>query len=75
MREKYIDALVSNLKNRFSDIGVVDALASILDPQKATRVYQASSDSEFNNYGASDIDTVCGHFSVSVKPDTLYIKE
>ena len=48
VREKYIDALVSNLNNRFSDIGVVNALASLLDPERATQVYHASSESEFN---------------------------
>ena len=30
-----------------------------------------SSESEFNNYGANDIDTICEHFRESVKPDTL----
>ena len=39
VREKYIDALVGNLNNRFSDIGIVNALASLLDPKKATQVY------------------------------------
>lgn len=71
VREKYIDALVGNLNNRFSDIGVVNALASLLDPKKATQVYHASSESEFNTYGDTDVDTICKHFSVSVKPDTL----
>ena len=51
MKEKYIDDLVGNLNNRFSDIGVVNALASLLDPQKATQVYHASSESDFNIYG------------------------
>ena len=46
-------------------------MASLLDPKKATQVYHASSESEFNTYGDSDIDTICKHFSVSVKPDTL----
>ena len=27
--------------------------------------------SDFNTYGDSDVDTICKHFSVSVKPDTL----
>ena len=65
MREKYIDALVCNINSRFSDVGVVHALASLLDPQNATRVYQASSDSDFNNYGVADIDSICNYFSVS----------
>ena len=66
VRGKYIDALVGNLNNLFSDIGVVNALASLLDPQKATQVYHAnhaSSESEFNTYGDSYIDTICKHFS------------
>ena len=71
VREKYIDALVGNLNNRFSDIGVVNALASLLDPQKATQVYHASAESEFNTYGDSYVDTICKHFSDSVRPDTL----
>ena len=74
MKEKYTDALVSNLNNRFSDVGVADALASLLDPQKATQIYQASTDSEFNDYGASDIETICKHFSVSLKTDALKIE-
>jgi hypothetical protein len=49
VRGKYTDALVGNLSNRFSDIGVVNALASLLDPKKATQVYHASSESEFNS--------------------------
>ena len=58
VREKYIDALVCNINSRFSDVGVVHALASLLDPQKATQVYQALSDSDFNNnYGMADIAT------------------
>ena len=44
VRAKYIDALVRNLNNRFSDIGVVNVLASFLDPKKATQVYHASSE-------------------------------
>ena len=72
VREKYTNAfLVGNLNNRFSDVGVVNALASLLDPKKATQVYHATSESEFNTHGDSDIDTICKHFSVSVKPDTL----
>ena len=34
-------------------------------------IYRASSESDFNNYGAVDIDTICKHFNVSVKPDAL----
>ena len=33
----------------------------------------ASSESEFNTYGDSDVDTICKHISVSVKPDTEWI--
>ena len=62
---------MGNLNNRFSDIGVVNALASFLDPKKATQGYHASSENEFNTYGDSDVDTICKYFSVSVKPDTL----
>ena len=68
VREKYIDALVGNLNNQF---GVVNALASLLDPKKATQVYHASSESEFNTYGDSELDTIYKHFCVSVKPDML----
>ena len=71
VREKYIDALVCNINSRFSDVGVVHALASLLDPQNATQVYQASSDSDFNNNGVADIDSICNHFSVSLKPDQI----
>ena len=71
VREKYVDALVDNRKNRFSDVGVVNAFASILDPQKATQMYQSFPETEFNNYGANDIDAISEHFSVSAKPDTL----
>ena len=70
VREKYVDALVDNLKDRFSDVGVVNAFESVLD-QKSTQVYQSLPESEFNNYGANDIDTICEHFCESVKPDTL----
>lgn len=52
-------------------MGVVNAFASILDPQKATQVYQSLPESEFNNYGVNDIDIICQHFCKSVKPDTL----
>ena len=62
---------MGNLNNRVSDIGVVNVLASLLDPKKATQVYHAFSESDFNTYGDSDVDTICKHFSVSVKPDTL----
>ena len=65
---------MGNLNNRFSDIGVVNALASLLDPQKATQVYHASSESDFNTYGDSYVDTICKHFSDSVRPDTLQAK-
>ena len=34
-------------------------------------MYQSLPESEFNNYGANDIDTICEHFCESVKPDTL----
>ena len=40
-------------------------------PRQATQVYHASSESELNTYGDSDVDTICKHFSVSVRPDTL----
>ena len=40
VREKYIDALVGNLNNRFSDIGVVNALDSLLDHKKAIMHHQ-----------------------------------
>ena len=57
------------MNDRFSDVGVVNAFASVSDPQKSTQVYQFLP--EFNNYGANDIDTICEHFCESVKPDTL----
>ena len=52
-------------------LDLINAFASVLDPQKSTQVYQSLPESEFNNYGANDIDTICEHFCESVKPDTL----
>lgn len=66
-----MDALVDNIQNRFSDVGVLNALASLLDPQKATQVYQSLAENEFNKYGANEIDTICEHYNVTVNPDTL----
>ena len=37
-------------------------------------MYQSLPGSEFNNYGANDIDTICEHFCESVKPDTLKVE-
>ena len=34
-------------------------------------MYQSFLETEFNNYGANDIDANSEHFSVSAKPDTL----
>ena len=51
-----MDALVDNIQNRFSDVGVLNALASLLNPQKATQVYQSLAEYEFNKYGANQID-------------------
>ena len=66
-----MDALVDNIQNRFSDVGVLNALASLLDPQKATQVYQLLAENEFNKYGANEIDTICEHYNVTVNPDKL----
>ena len=49
VREKYVDTLFDNLKDRYSDVGVVNAFVSVLDPLP---------ESEFSNYAANDIDTI-----------------
>ena len=35
------------------------------------KFYRSLPESEFNNYGAKDIDTICEHFCESVKLDTF----
>lgn len=68
VREKYIDALIANLEKCFSDLGIVNALATILDPQRATQAYQTP---DFNSYGTTEIGIITDYFKESMQPDKL----
>ena len=73
VKEKYIDALVENLEDRFSDAGVVSIMATLLDPRQASLVQQSSL-SQFNEYGISELRKLADHFTVSAELETLQLE-
>ena len=68
VREHYLDKLVQNLEDRFCDSGVVHALATIFSAEKAVRV----EDTNFNNYGESELDVLSSQFVDTVEKERLY---
>ncbi|XP_070562439.1 E3 SUMO-protein ligase KIAA1586-like [Ptychodera flava] len=56
-REKYIDKLVSNLSDRFDDLGLLGAF-KIFVPSN----YPPTSSEEYKNYGEQEIDALCEHY-------------
>ena len=68
VREHYLNKLVQNLEDRFCDSGVVHALATIFSAEKAVRV----EDTNFNNYGESELDVLSSQFVDTVEKERLY---
>ena len=64
---KYLQNLISNLEDRFSDSGVLSALANIFNSQKA----MCCPSDQFNNYGDGEIATISAHFTTTVAKDIL----
>ncbi|XP_070554693.1 E3 SUMO-protein ligase KIAA1586-like [Ptychodera flava] len=56
-REKYIDKLVSNLSDRFDDLGLLGAF-KIFVPSN----YPPTSSEEYKTYGEQEIDALCEHY-------------
>lgn len=67
IHDKYLQCLISNLEDRFSDAGVLGALATIFNPQKA----MCCSSDQFSSYGDGEIATIVAHFTTTVVKDTL----
>lgn len=67
VREKYLDALVDNLENRFSDSGVLRAFASIFSAEKAIKVQSDC----FNSYGDSEVEILSTQFTHTVVKERL----
>ena len=66
----YIDQLVNNIKDRFPDVELLDAV-QIFDP---TLLPQLASES-FLNHGFSQLQTLLAHYSPSLVDDTLTTQE
>ena len=64
---KYLQNLISNLEDRFSDSGVLSALANIFNSQKA----MCCPSDQFNNYGNGEVATISAHFTTTVANDIL----
>ena len=70
IREKYIDLLVENLENRFSDSSILGALVSLFDPKKALDVCTTSSN--IADYGNAAVDEVAAHYTSTVVKQVLH---
>ena len=70
IQEKYLNGLITNLEGRFNDVGVLSALATILNPQKAL----SCPSEQFSMYGDGEIATISTHFTVTVVNETLLNK-
>ena len=68
IQEKYLNGLITNLESRFNDVGVLSALATIFNPQKAL----SCPSEQFSMYGDDEIATVSAHFTVTVVNETLF---
>ncbi len=73
IREKYIDQVVVNLENRFSDSHLLSALVTIFHPSKAAKSKQSST-SRFDSYGDAAVDTLAAKFTTSVIKERLQLE-
>ena len=62
-----LDKLVKNLEDRFCDSGVLNALATIFDAEKASSIASES----LSSYGDSELDVLTKHFSHTVTKERL----
>ena len=61
---------MQNLENRFLDVGIVNTLGTLLDPQKAFCAH-ATYEVDFNVYGTAELDTLGDYFTESVRKKEL----
>ena len=66
---KYVDAVVSNLEDRFPDTKLLSAF-SVFDPQQVPQENEA----EFGTYGNEHIDTLSDNFQLTIDKETLEIE-
>ena len=71
IREKYIDKVVENLENRFSDLDLFSALVTLFYPSKAAESRQHSC---FDCYGDAAAVTLAAKFTTSVNKERLQLK-
>lgn len=67
IHDKYLQNLISNLEDRFSDSGVLSALATIFNSQKA----MCCPSDQFSSYGEREIATISAHFTTTVANEIL----
>ena len=68
VREHYLYKLVQNPEDHLCDSGVVHALATIFNTEKAARVEGAN----FNSYGECELDVLSSQFVGTVEKECLY---
>ena len=73
IREKYIDKLIENLQNRFSDSDLLSALITLFHPSKSAKSMQSLT-SCFDNYGDHALDTVAAKFTTTVDKVKLQLE-
>ena len=61
IREKYIDMLVENLKDRFTDSDLLSSLITLFHSSKAAKSMQS-----FEEYGDGAVNVVAAHFPTTV---------
>ena len=67
IHDQYLHNLIGNLEARFSDAGVLSALATIFNPQKAMSCHTDL----FSAFGDEEIATISVHFTTTVLKDIL----
>ena len=67
IHDQYLHNLIGNLEARFSDAGVLSALATIFNPQKAMSCHTDL----FGAFGDEEIATISVHFTTTVVKDIL----